>query len=69
MNSFDWVALLRAGLQGAGLKPSEFWALTPYELSVILGVDMGQAPLTRARLMELDARFGGAKGEADDRHL
>ena len=66
MSSFEWSALLRAGVQGAGLKPAEFWALTPYELSVMLGVETRQTPLTRVRLMELDARFGGAKGEGDD---
>ncbi|WP_298292057.1 phage tail assembly chaperone [uncultured Litoreibacter sp.] len=59
MNGFDWAALLKAGVQGAGLRPAQFWALTPYELSVMLGVDGAEAPLTRARLMELDALYGG----------
>lgn len=62
---FDWAGLLKAGVQGAGLKPSELWALTPYELSLMLGVDASQAPLTRARLMEMDALYG-AKETRDE---
>ncbi|MEM9581916.1 MAG: phage tail assembly chaperone [Pseudomonadota bacterium] len=58
MSGLDWAGLLRAGLRSAGLQPSQFWALTPYELSVMLGVDGKDPPLTRARLMELDAAFG-----------
>lgn len=59
MSGFDWPRLLKAGLQGAGLQPAQFWALTPYELSVMLGADGAEPPLTRARLMELDALHSG----------
>lgn len=62
----DWTGLLKAGVQGAGLRPDQVWALTPYELSVVLGTDAGAAPLNRARLMELDALYGGAQGGCDE---
>ncbi|MEL6587049.1 MAG: phage tail assembly chaperone, partial [Pseudomonadota bacterium] len=34
---FDWPLLMQAGLRGLGLKPSEFWNLTPAELAFLLG--------------------------------
>ncbi|QFU08264.1 hypothetical protein PARPLA_02862 [Rhodobacteraceae bacterium THAF1] len=46
---FDWPALMQAGIGGLGLKPSEFWALTPAELHLMLG-PAGPAPATRATL-------------------
>ncbi|GHC46274.1 rcc01693 family protein [Neogemmobacter tilapiae] len=59
-----WPGLLRTGLQVLGLKPWEFWALTPAELRLMLG-EAGQAPMGRARLEELAAAFPDRKGEAD----
>lgn len=63
----DWPGLMRAGLQGLGLRPAEFWALTPAELALMLGAEARAAPLTRARLEELAAlwpdRGGGALPE------
>ena len=55
----DWPGLLRAGLHGLGLKPAEFWALTPVELMLMLGRDPGAGPagLTRAGLSALMVRF------------
>lgn len=53
----DWAALMRAGMQGLGLRPSEFWALTPAELWLMLGADGAQAPMARARLEELSRAF------------
>lgn len=53
----DWPGLMRVGLRGLGLKPAEFWALTPAELALILGEAAGTPPLTRARLDELAARW------------
>lgn len=56
----DWPGLMRAGLHGLGLKPWEFWALTPAELALMLGIDpggAGGAGMSRARLDELAARF------------
>ena len=54
---FDWAALLRAGVTRGGLRPWEFWRLTPFELLVVLGLEGGPAPLSRARLEELAAAF------------
>lgn len=54
---FDWPGLMRAGLHGLGLTPSEFWALTPLELMVMLGREGGPAGLTRDRLNEMLAAF------------
>ncbi|TNC73403.1 rcc01693 family protein [Rubellimicrobium roseum] len=53
---FDWPALLRAGLQTLRLRPAEFWALTPAELSLMLGLDHCPLPMGRARFRELAAR-------------
>ncbi len=57
MQGFDWGALMRAGLRGLGLRPDEFWRLTPAELLVMLGAGSGSAPLGRARLEELVRAF------------
>jgi len=53
----DWPGLLRAGLQGLRLKPAEFWALSPVELLLMLGLEGGPAPMARARLDELARAF------------
>ncbi len=57
MSGFDWPALMRAGLHELRLEPARFWALTPVELLIMLGIEAGSAPVTRARLEELAARF------------
>jgi uncharacterized phage protein (TIGR02216 family) len=56
MSAFDWAALMRAGMRGLGLRPDEFWRLTPGELAFLLG-HRSRAPLTRARLEELAAAY------------
>lgn len=56
-DGFDWPALMRAGMRGLGLRPAEFWALTPGELLFLLGTDSGSAPMGRARLEELSKAF------------
>ncbi|MBA4351302.1 MAG: hypothetical protein C0427_08655 [Rhodobacter sp.] len=60
---------MRAGIGGLRLEPAVFWRLTPAELRLMLGLEAGAAPLTRARLAELAAAFpdggmtdGGARG-------
>ncbi|ARE82156.1 rcc01693 family protein [Roseovarius mucosus] len=63
---FDWPALMRAGLQGLGLKPAEFWALTPVELRLMLGERQGVAPMARAGLEALLRAFPDGKGEMSD---
>ncbi|WP_116133712.1 rcc01693 family protein [Tropicimonas sp. IMCC34043] len=53
----DWAGLMRLGLTGLGLRPVEFWRLTPVELMVMLGLDAAGPPMTRARLDELARSF------------
>ncbi|MBY6090273.1 MULTISPECIES: rcc01693 family protein [Rhodobacterales] len=57
MARFDWPALMVAGLRGLGLRPAEFWALTPAELRLMLGQAGGAAPLARQRLDALLAAY------------
>lgn len=57
MNSLDWKSLMRAGFNGLGLKPAEFWALTPVELSIMLGIETKNMPLGRTRLEEMIRDF------------
>lgn len=53
----DWPGLMRAGLRGLGLRPDQFWALTPAELALMMGVEAGPPMMTRDKLAELAARF------------
>lgn len=53
MSAFDWPGLMRAGIGGIGLRPEEFWRLTPAELVLMLGDPAAAAPLDRVRLGEL----------------
>lgn len=62
----DWAGLMRAGIGGLGLLPREFWALTPFELRVMLGLEAIAPALTRARLEELAARFPDKRKGQDD---
>ena len=57
MSGFDWAGLMRLGMRGLGLRPAEFWALTPAELTLLLGREGGQGPLDRARLDDLARAF------------
>jgi uncharacterized phage protein (TIGR02216 family) len=72
----DWPGLMRAGLHGLGLRPAEFWALTPVELMLMLGREAPSGGFDRARLQGLMARYPDrmakgpdrrAKGNDDDR--
>lgn len=65
MSGFDWPALMRAGLRGAGLKPWEFWRLTPAELVLMAGTGGAGAPLGRARLEELARAYPDEPGGSD----
>jgi uncharacterized phage protein (TIGR02216 family) len=62
MTGFNWPGLMRVGMRGLGLKPAEFWALTPAELLLMLGISAGSGPLTRARLNELAQAFPDTDG-------
>ena len=58
----DWAGLMRAGMGparrgGLGLAPADFWALTPAELALMLGIEPGGGAMTRDRLAELAARY------------
>ncbi|WP_373353215.1 phage tail assembly chaperone [Pseudoroseicyclus sp. CXY001] len=56
MSALDWPGLMRLGLGRLRLKPAEFWALSPAELMVMLGIEGGGA-MGRERLADLAARF------------
>lgn len=61
----DWPALIRAGIQGLRLSPDAFWALTPAELRVMLGVDSGRKPMLSNGLAALMAAWPDEKGDAE----
>lgn len=65
----DWTGLMRAGLGRLHLRPAEFWALTPWELMLMLGIEARGAPMARARLFELARAYPDAapsgQGESD----
>lgn len=46
----DWRGLMHAGLHRLHLTPREFWALTPAELQMMLGLQGGVAPMARGQL-------------------
>jgi len=56
---------MRAGMRGLGLKPAEFWSLTPAELRLLLG-DERQGAMGRARLDELVRAWPDGKGTSDE---
>lgn len=61
----DWVGLMRLGLAELRLAPAAFWAMTPLELLVAAGREGRAAPMARARLDALAARYpdtGGRDG-------
>ena len=62
---FDWAGLLRAAVRHLGLKPDEFWSLTPAELRLMLGDEPASRPMGRARLDELLNAF--PDGREDER--
>ncbi|MBV2361324.1 phage tail assembly chaperone [Thalassococcus sp. CAU 1522] len=66
MSGFDWPGLMRAGMRGLGLKPAEFWGLTPAELRLLLGENTGSAPMGRTRLDELMAAFPDISGKGSE---
>ena len=61
MSGFDWPSLMRVGLRGLGLRPAEFWRLTPAEFAFLLGEDSGALPMDRSQLAVLEARFPDMK--------
>ena len=68
----DWPGLMRLGLGRLGLRPAEFWALTPAELLLMLGrgahPSAEAGPLDAAGLAALVAKFPDSlKGSVDER--
>lgn len=57
MSGFEWPALMRAGFLGLGLRPDQFWQLTPAELLMMLGEGANDAPMGRSRLEELSQAY------------
>jgi uncharacterized phage protein (TIGR02216 family) len=55
--AFDWSALLKAGVRGLGLRPDQFWCLTPAEFRLMLGIDAGSAPMGRSALDVLSQAY------------
>jgi len=53
----DWPALMRAGMAGLGLRPDQFWQLTPAELRLMLGDAASDAPLLKDGLDALMAAY------------
>lgn len=53
----DWRGLMFAGLHELRLQPRDFWALTPAELQVMLGVERAIAPMGRGQLDALVRDF------------
>ncbi len=68
MSGFDWPGLMRAGLRDLGLRPAEFWALTPAELWLLLGPEAGEMPMGRSRLDALSQAYPDTHADlgADD---
>lgn len=54
---FEWGKLMRVGIKGLGLRPAEFWALTPAELMLMLGQDAGETPMLSDGLAALMAAY------------
>ncbi len=65
MGEIAWPLLLRAGLHGLGLRPAEFWDLTPAELMLMLG-EWRAAPLDRHRFDALSAAFPDSDRNMED---
>ena len=59
----DWQGLMRVGLHHLRLKPSEFWALAPFELEVMLGTAGALRPMQRSQFDALLRDFPDLKKE------
>lgn len=53
----DWPSLMRAGLHDLRLRPDQFWALTPAELQIMLGLDQRLMPMARDQFDALLAQY------------
>lgn len=66
MTAFDWPVLLAAGVQRLGLRPQEFWQLTPAELALLLGQGGAETSLAGAGLIQLMDAYPDTEGAAGD---
>lgn len=66
MSAVDWPGMMRAGLVQLRLAPQEFWALTPAELKIKLGLDAQNTAMNRARLTELLGDFPDVSKDVAD---
>lgn len=62
----DWHGLLQAGLVQLRLSPADFWALTPTELQIMLGLEHRIAPMGRERLEALASAFPDMNKDSND---
>lgn len=53
----DWPGLMRAGIAGLGLRPWEFWRLTPAELALMLGDPAAVKPMGQSQLQSLRQKW------------
>ena len=61
-----WADMLRLGLGHLRLRPDQFWALTPAELMMMLGLTPGQGALSRDGLSDLMAAYPDIKKDVCD---
>lgn len=59
-----WSDMLRLGLGHLRLRPDQFWALTPAELMMMLGLSPGHGALTRDGLSDLMAAYPDTEKES-----
>ena len=68
-SGFDWAGLMQLGIGRLGLRPSEFWALTPAEFLLMLGPPPAGGALDASGLKALVARYPDLeKEESHGRH-
>lgn len=64
----DWIGLMRAGLHELRLSPAAFWALSPFELQVMLGHVTASPQMSRAWLEGLTAAYPDTPETGADHH-
>lgn len=62
----DWQGLLQVGLVQLRLSPAEFWALTPAELQIKLGLEHRGSPMGRDQLDALARAFPDMNKDPND---
>lgn len=67
MIAFDWPAVMRAGMLGLRLTPTEFWQLTPAELRLMLGQTAAQSAMGRTGLEALMNAYPDAASDTGDK--